>query len=142
MMASLGKTSISRLQTCHKDLQSIVLAVAATEQILVVCGARTKEEQAELFKKGLTKTLNSKHLVNEKSPLSRAIDIAPYPVDWNNIASFYALSEKVLLKAKELGIKIRFGGDWNMDGSYKDNKFNDLLHYELMSYEEMHEMRN
>jgi len=33
--------------------------------------------------------------------------------------------------ASQMGIKIRWGGDWDSDGSVCDNKFNDLVHFEL-----------
>ena len=28
-------------------------------------------------------------------------------------------------------LKIRWGGDWDMDTQTKDNKFDDLVHFEL-----------
>jgi len=30
-----------------------------------------------------------------------------------------------------MGLKIRWGGDWDMDTQTKDNKFDDLVHFEL-----------
>jgi len=30
-----------------------------------------------------------------------------------------------------MGMKIRWGGDWDMDTQTKDNKFDDLVHFEL-----------
>ena len=34
--------------------------------------------------------------------------------------------------AKELGVSIRWGGDWNMDGNSKDEQFYDGPHFELL----------
>jgi hypothetical protein len=30
-----------------------------------------------------------------------------------------------------MGIKIRWGGDWDMDTETKDNNFDDLVHFEI-----------
>jgi peptidoglycan L-alanyl-D-glutamate endopeptidase CwlK len=82
--------------------------------------------------------MNSKHLVDEKNPLSRAIDIAPEPLNWDNIQAFIKLADKFMAKAEELRKagkithKIRWGGDWNMNGEWKDEKFRDLVHFELL----------
>ena len=32
---------------------------------------------------------------------------------------------------KQLGVKIRWGGDWDSDGEIKDNNFDDLVHVEI-----------
>jgi hypothetical protein len=29
-------------------------------------------------------------------------------------------------------LKLRWGGDWDMDTEVKDNKFDDLVHFELV----------
>jgi hypothetical protein len=34
--------------------------------------------------------------------------------------------------ASSMGIKIRWGGDWNGDWKVKDNHFDDLPHFELI----------
>jgi hypothetical protein len=34
--------------------------------------------------------------------------------------------------AHEMGVKIRWGGDWDSDGEIKDNSFDDLVHVELI----------
>ena len=33
--------------------------------------------------------------------------------------------------AKSMGITLRWGGDWDMDTQVKDNKFDDLVHFEI-----------
>jgi hypothetical protein len=54
-----------------------------------------------------------------------AIDVVPYPVDWDNINAFYEFAGRVKQKADELGIKVRWGGDF--DG------FFDGPHWELVT---------
>lgn len=129
-MAKLSKTSKNRLSTCHINLQMLVNSL--DESILVLEGKRTQARQAELFKHGLTKTMKSKHLTTLEEPLSRAVDLAPEPLNWDDIKGFREFGKRVLAKAKELGIAIRWGGDWDGDGDYTDQTFNDLVHFELI----------
>lgn len=85
-------------------------------------GVRTPERQAELVKKGASKTLISKHLP-QKDGYGHAIDLAPYPVEWANIKRFKDLGALMKRAAKELGIEIEWGGDWK--------SFKDYPHYQL-----------
>ena len=52
-----------------------------------------------------------------------AVDIARYPVNWNDEAGFHSLAVIVKQVADELNIPIKWGGDWV--------SFHDLPHYEL-----------
>lgn len=38
----------------------------------------------------------------------------------------------VMRVADELGIKLRYGGDWDGDKKTADQSFNDLPHYEIL----------
>jgi peptidoglycan LD-endopeptidase CwlK len=116
--------------TCHLDIQKIINDL--DDEILVLEGKRTIHRQTELFKAGLSKTMNSKHLVDDKNPLSRAIDIAPAPLNWDDLEAFVSLSKKVLALAKKHNVKMRWGGDWNMNGDWRDEKFRDMVHFELL----------
>jgi hypothetical protein len=31
-----------------------------------------------------------------------------------------------------MGIELRWGGDWSMDFEVKDNRFDDLVHFEIV----------
>ena len=125
----LGKRSIERLEQVHPDLQKVILKSFETMpfDVTILEGLRSKARQEELFKQGASKTMNSKHLTGH------AIDMAPHPVDWEDIPRFLQMIECVLTAAKELGIKVRSGSDWNMNGDWKDEKFLDCPHFELIS---------
>lgn len=131
-MPKFGKTSQSRLKTCHPDLQLLMLEVIKLYDFSVLEGERTLEQQQKYFKEGKSKldgiNKKSKH---QNSP-SLAIDIAPYPIDWNDKNRFYYLAGLVMAKASDLGIKIRWGSDWDMDSDFKDQNFYDLPHFELV----------
>ena len=85
---------------------------------------RTREAQIENVKKGTSKTLKSRHIPSSNlSGYSEAIDIAPYPIDWNDLNRFRKLSEHILKKANQLGIPITWGGNWKT--------LVDMPHYEI-----------
>lgn len=71
--------------------------------------------------------------------VSYAFDGAPYPIDFSNktkkIARFYAWAYVILTIAEtELegtDYYLRWGGDWDRDNDFDDQKFDDLMHFEL-----------
>jgi peptidoglycan L-alanyl-D-glutamate endopeptidase CwlK len=120
-VASLGKTSLQRLDECHPDLQRLVRAVVARmpagDDLTVLCGYRGQKEQDDAFARGTSKLKFPKSKHNNKP--ARAVDIAPYPVDWHDRAAFDRQRAFVLAVASDLGIRIRVI-DW------------DLPHFELL----------
>ena len=129
-MTHFSDTSLRRLSTCHPDLQEVFNEVVKEFDCTILCGYRNKEEQEAAFDQGRSKVSwpDSKH----NTQPSRAIDVAPYPVDWEDLERFYYFAGYVKGIAKGMGIKIRFGGDWDNDMRIKDNNFNDLVHFELI----------
>jgi len=83
-----------------------------------------------MFHKGLSKLEwpNSKH----NSLPSRAIDVAPYPIDWKDIARFTQLIGAYKGVALMLGYRIRCGCDWDQDGDIRDQTFMDYPHIEIL----------
>lgn len=144
-MPQFGQTSFERLATCHPDLQMICKEVIEYYDFSVLEGARTTERQKQLFNEGKSKLdgvlKRSKHQVSSDQPLSMAIDIAPYPVSWDagkKKARFYFLMGMVkatAIRLKERGVithDVRFGLDWDSDGSFDDQSFDDCPHMELV----------
>lgn len=129
-MPKFGKKSEERLATCHVDLQRLFNEVIKHYDCTVTCGHRGKDEQDEAVRTGVSKLAwpNSKH----NSLPSKAIDVVPFPIDWDDMTRFYHFGGFVLAVAKQLGIKIRWGGDWNGDLKFRDEKFKDLPHFELV----------
>jgi len=64
---------------------------------------------------------------------ARAVDVVPYPIDWDDREGFYAFGGFVKGVASQKGIKIRWGGDWDSDNDLHDQNFIDLPHFELAS---------
>lgn len=129
-MPSLSEKSLQKLSQCHPDLRKLVAEVVKHYDITVVCGHRNEVDQTEAVRTGHSKVNfpNSKH----NSTPSLAVDIIPFPVDWNDRNRFFYLAGIVKACANQLGIKIRWGGDFNQDQNFKNDSFVDLPHYELV----------
>lgn len=127
-MAKFSKRSQDNLTTCHDDLQRLFSEVIKYFDCTIIEGHRSKLRQQKLYEKGVTKTLNSKHNMMP----SRAVDVVPYPIDWEDREQMHLFAGIVLGLAHSMNIKIRWGGDWDMDGNVKNNRFDDLVHFELI----------
>ena len=93
--------------------------------VTIIEGVRTAKRQEELLKKGATKVRYSKHMDG------KAVDLAPYPVDWKDRDRFHYMGGMIRGIGKQLGVNVRWGGDWDSDGEVKDNGFDDLVHVEI-----------
>lgn len=136
----LGQRSRERLEGVHPDLAEVVsLAIAYTTQdFSVLEGVRTLARQKALYAQGRTKpgkkvtwTLKSKHMKNPLTGYGHAVDLIPYPVDWNDTAKFDAIALAMFKAAKQLGIPLRWGADWDMDGDVRERGEYDSPHFEL-----------
>lgn len=125
-----GKTSRSRLETCHPEIQRLFNELIKDWDISIICGHRTEEEQDAAVAAGNSKTKfpKSKH----NSMPSLGIDAALYPIDWSDSGRHYMFVGMVKQKAKDLGINIRCGADWDGDNGTKDQTFHDLVHFEIV----------
>ena len=128
-MPRFGKTSKRRLATCHEDLQEIFNEAIKHFDCSVICGHRGEEDQNKAVASGNSKAVWPKGRHNANP--SNAVDVCPYPVDWDDLARFRYFAGFVLGVASQMGINIRWGGDWDSDTFTKDNKFNDLPQFEL-----------
>ena len=128
-MPRFGKRSIGRLQTCDQKLQELFYEVVKHFDCSIIEGHRGEERQNKAFADGKSKVKypNGKHNQNP----SIAVDVAPYPIDWSDRDRFHYFGGFVLGVAKQMGMNIRWGGDWNQDTETKDNKFDDLVHFEI-----------
>jgi len=129
-MPEFGTASAKQLSTCHQDLIDICHIVIETYDFSVLEGFRSNARQDELFRQGKSKlqTGESKHNNNP----SLAVDIAPYPIDWDNPKRFYLLAGMMFQAAAQLSISLRWGGDWDGDWIHTDQSFHDLPHFELV----------
>lgn len=131
-MYKFSQKSLEKLKTCHPDLQKLFTEVLKVIDFTVIEGIRTHATQEEYVRTGKSKTLNSKHLP-QPDGTSWAIDCAPVPIDWQDKERFRYFAGVVMGIAHTMKIKVRWGGDWNMNNVFTDQKFHDLPHFELVN---------
>lgn len=119
MTYQLGIRSRQRLSGVHPDLVAVVeRAIQITEvDFTVLEGLRSRDRQKELFAKGASKTMNSRHLTGH------AVDLAPWPIDWNDLDRFRQVADAMKQASEELDVPVIWGGDWRT--------FYDGPHFEL-----------
>lgn len=113
-------------------------AIQITKQDFVIIeGLRTREQMMINYGKGRTAAqlakfgipasyakpkeakvtwLNNPFASNHAS--GKAIDVVPYPVDWNDIGKFRTIADAFKQAARELGVKLEWGGDWSKSKDY------------------------
>ena len=128
-MPKFGKRSRERLATCDERLQEVFNEVIKFVDCSVLEGHRSQERQDQLYIEGKTKVKypNGRH----NSKPSNAVDVTPYPVDWADRERQTLFAGFVLGVARAKGIKLRWGGDWDMDFQVMDNRFDDFPHFEV-----------
>ena len=128
-MAKFGKTSKKRLASSDERLQKVFNEVIKYIDCSVLEGHRSEERQNKLFEEGKTKVKYPKGRHNSNP--SRAVDVTPYPVDWDDRERQTLFAGFVLGIARSMDIRLRWGGDWDMDFKVMDNRFDDFPHFEL-----------
>ena len=152
-MSVYSKRSVDYLDTCNGKLIELGYEVLKIHDHSVEEGFRGEEDQNGYYEEGLSqvKWPYSKHNVIP----SKAVHFKPYPIEWdevllmdwiltgNNIdkkrlqkafreySKLYFFAGIVKAKAIELGMFVRWGGDWDGDYDFNDQTFHDLLHWEI-----------
>lgn len=125
-MMKWSETSIKRMTGVHPELISVANRALSYQVIDMIVlpdgGVRTVKRQQELVAKGASKTLKSKHLI-QKDGYGHALDLAPFPIDWDDIERFRLVSVQMFKAAKELNVGIEWGGAWK--------SFPDFPHYQI-----------
>ena len=129
-MYKWGPRSIKHLVTLDERLQKVLNEVIKYVDCSIIEGHRSGERQDRLFEEGRTKVKypNGRHNANP----SRAVDVVPYPIDWDDRERFHLFAGFVIGIGQSMGIKLRWGGDWNMNFEVDDNNFDDFPHFELV----------
>lgn len=122
-MYKFSKRSKENLSTADERLQLLFNEVIKEIDCTVIEGHRSLERQKELFDKGASQIDGISRKGKHNHFPSLAVDVVPYPLDWNDIESFKRLASVAKRKASELNINIVWGGDWK--------NFKDYPHYQL-----------
>lgn len=128
-MPHFGRRSLHQLRTCDPWLQRLFERVVLQYDCSILIGHRGETAQHEAFVAGKSEKdwPDGEH---NQYP-SKAVDVAPWPIDWEDRKRFYHFGGYVLGVAEVLAIPIRWGGDWDRDYDLDDQDFNDLVHFEL-----------
>tara|TARA_R100001463_G_scaffold74325_2_gene128307 strand:+ start:122 stop:499 length:378 start_codon:yes stop_codon:yes gene_type:complete len=125
-MYKFGKRSREKLKGVNPKLINVLNELIKVMDVTIIEGVRTQERQNQLVKEGASKTKFSKHITG------KAVDLAPYPIAWEDRDRFHYMGGMIRGIAKQMNVKIRWGGDWDNDGDTRDNSFDDLVHVELV----------
>jgi len=111
----LNPRSEKNLAGVHERLVAVVRRAAEISDLdfIVTEGVRTLERQKELYAKGASQTMKSKHLTGHAVDLAALVG-AEVRWDWPLYAK---LAGAMKAAAEELGTTITWGGDWT---SFKD----------------------
>tara|TARA_B100001964_G_scaffold187128_1_gene208008 strand:- start:2772 stop:3173 length:402 start_codon:yes stop_codon:yes gene_type:complete len=129
-MPKYSKRSKEKLNTCDQKLQDIFNEIIKHVDCTIITGHREKEEQNEMYRTGKSQLKYPKGKHN--SDPSKAVDAAPYPIDWKDRERATLFAGYVIGIARMQGVTLRWGGDWDRDWQVKDNNFDDLWHFELI----------
>ena len=140
-MSSFSKNSAHQLSTCDYRLRHLFMEVIKLHDCTIIEGYRLPAKQLELYN-AVPQRSKVKHGNHNIFP-SMAVDVAPYlkgrGIPWpvvgsdtyiKDLCQFYYFAGIVHAKAKELGINIRGGHDWDRDHDLSDQTFDDLVHWE------------
>lgn len=112
--------SLERMRGVHPLLITVVtlgLTNFAKDDWTVIEGVRDVETQREYLEKGVTWTLDSKHLLQDDD-YSHAIDLAPLPWEPETWAPFERMNEAIQQSALVIGVEIIWGGAWKKRDGY------------------------
>lgn len=129
MARPLNARSIERLKGVDCRLVAVTRRAAeiSTVDFQVTEGLRTLARQKQLVAQGASQTLRSRHLTGH------AVDVVAYVgtrISWE-LPLYFPIRDAFTRAAHELGVTIRWGGDWDGDGSTSDESFVDSPHFEL-----------
>lgn len=128
-MPEFSQNSLNKLRTCDDRLLALFTEVVKHFDCTIIVGHRGKEDQNRAFAEGKSK-LRWPDGNHNKLP-SEAVDVAPYPVDWEDRERMHLFAGVVKGLAISMDIPIRWGGDWDGDTQVNDNEFDDLVHFEI-----------
>jgi hypothetical protein len=148
-----SQTSLKRLEGVNPKLVKVVHRALeiSQEDFMVIEGVRTKEQCYINFGKGrsgaeclaagvpskyaqpnLAKVTWLKNPLNSKHVTGNAVDLAPIPLDWNDLKRFDQMAKAMFQASAELNTPIRWGADWDNDGVFREKGETDSPHFELV----------
>lgn len=159
MTFSLSAASETNLVKVHPKLADVVrLAIKISKvDFKVVEGVRSREQMMINYGKGRTAAqctakgvparyaqptrakvtwLNnpfaSTHAI-QADGFGHAVDLLPAPYDWKEGPGWRQINDAMMEAARRLGVKIRWGRNWDGDDKYEEKGETDGPHFELVT---------
>ncbi len=155
-MPRFSRRSMHGLRTCTTNLQRVFTTVVEWFDCTILEGHRGEEAQNRAHTDGKSRVRWPDG--NHNRYPSRAVDVGPYDpvlrgVNWDikiaepkyglvrwkavwNLCRFYYFAGFVMGTAAAMGVRLRWGGDWDGDTELDDQQFRDLVHFEEREQEE------
>lgn len=159
-MITLGERSRKNLLAVHPDIVRVVKRAAVDApphlDFMVLEGVRTRTRMMEIYGQGrsvvqlqkhkipavyakpnmkkvswLSNPFNSKHAIQHDG-YGHAVDLVPWPIDWNNLQRFNALARLILDSAKAEKVNLLWGCDWDNDGNPREKGETDSPHFQIV----------
>lgn len=139
-MFYFGQKSLRHLNECEDDLKKVLLKSISISpyDFSIIEGHRPVEEQIKAYRNGFSKIDGVNKKGKHNYIPSKAVDVLPYPANidgksvWDDKWRFFVIAGVILSVSNDMGISIRWGGDWDGDGSRADQSLHDLPHFELI----------
>lgn len=127
-MFKFGNKSKAELIGVHAHLIILTTETLLESDIdfVVFDGLRTEEEQAEYVARGVSWTMNSRHLTGH------AVDLVPYingKQRWDSEKAFQHIGALMRAAALRHSISIKWGANVSKGGDWQTR--NDMAHFEL-----------
>ena len=165
MTHQFSKVSKSRQNGLHPTLNKILDRAISISSIdfMIIEGVRSDEQCYINYGKGrtaaqcqakgvpakyakpsvakvtwLNNPLSSKHR-KQADGYGHAVDVAPFPLDWNDLSKFDKIAKAMLEAQKQLkaegkipeSTNLRWGADWDNDGKPRERGESDSPHFEI-----------
>lgn len=147
MTYSFGTRSTNALLTVREDLRAVAYEAMKLQvyDFAIICGWRSEEDQTTAYMTGASRVRwpDSQHNTTDGqgNPRSNAFDFAPWcrlesgtmGIPWMDTHAFAVLGGIFVAIGSYMGIPIRYGGDWDMDGLSTDQSLMDWGHVEVLN---------
>ena len=146
MIYEYGSKSRAKLATCHHELEGIMddALDMSPYDITIIHGWRGEEVQNALYDShASTKRFPDSRHNKSNDPLlsinqektSDAVDFAPWidgAIPWDDTHIFACIAGVIMAAALDRGRTVRWGGDWDGDGTTTDQSLMDWGHIEIL----------
>jgi peptidoglycan L-alanyl-D-glutamate endopeptidase CwlK len=130
--ADLSPTAFMVVEGVRSDEQCrINFGKGRSPRDCIIAGIATTYARPNLAKVTWLRNPYSSRHRKHADGFGKAVDLLPAPYDWKNPKDFDALADTMFKAAKELGVHLRYGGDWDQDGIRREKGETDSPHFEI-----------